>query len=392
MRDVYVLGAGMTKFGMHMDRDVRSLCEEALFEAMKDAEVRPGDIEIGFLGTVGMSPDTPMMIAQIAFEQVGVRGIPLTRTENACGSGANAIYLAWLAIQSGLYDVALVCGMEKMNGPRVAQVREFSHLGGGDAMMEGDMGFFPPGIFAMIAQRMMEEGIFTREQLAMVAVKNSHHAVGNEKAQRPRPVTVEQVVNAKLVAAPLTVLDCCPLTDGAAAVVLGSEEALEKFGSRAVRIKGIHQVSGSYCEDDPSMTPDTTRRAVARTYEMAGVGPEDVDFVECHDCFTMAELGHYSDLGFCKPEEIGKYIEEKKPWRDGPKDGTPFNVSGGLMNKGHPLGATGPAQYYEAMLQLRDRAGSRQVKGAKVGLLHNGGGFRHGDTGIVLTSILEKVQ
>ena len=172
--DVYVVGVGMTRFGIHVDRDVRDLCEEALFEAMQDAGACPDDIEAGYVGTVGLAWDAPIMAGQIVFEQVGVSGIAITRVENACGSGSNAIREAWLAIRSGEYDVVLVCGVETMNRPLQDQIPRFAMFGGGDALMEGTMGLFPPGIFAMVAQQYLKAGWITREDMAYIAVKNAY--------------------------------------------------------------------------------------------------------------------------------------------------------------------------------------------------------------------------
>lgn len=250
------------------------------------------------------------------------------------------------------------------------------------------MGFFPPGIFAMFAQKAIAEGLITRNDLAKVAVKNSRHGSRNPKAQHRRALTEEEVLKARPVAEPLGVLDCCPLTDGAAAVVIASREAAKRFSGKPVRIRACVQTSGTYCEGDPELRPDTTLRAGKQAYEMAGVGPEDLDLIECHDCFTMAEIMHYHDLGLSSREDAAKLIREGTTALGGKH---PVNVSGGLLSKGHPLGATGPAQITEITTQLRGRAGDRQVKGAKIGLAHNGGGFRHGDTGIVVATVLEKI-
>ncbi len=389
--DVYVVGVGMTRFGIHMDRDIRELCEEAFFEAMEDAEAYPDDIEAGYIGTVGFAWDAPIMAGQIAFEQVGVTGIPITRVENACGSGSNAIREAWLAIKSGEYDVAMASGVETMNRPLQDQIPRFAMFGGGDAMMEGTMGLFPPGIFAMVAQQYLNAGWITREDMAIVAVKNAYHGSMNPKAHYQRTLTMEKVIEARMICYPLGLLDCCPTTDGAAAVVMCSEEALPRFVKHApVRIRALSQTSGTYCEDNPrEFVADSVIRAAKKAYEKADVSPEDIDFVESHDCFTMAEIVHTIDLGFCEKEEVGKFVREGNTQLDGK---IPFSVSGGLMSKGHPLGATGPGQYHEVVTQLRGEAGKRQVKDARIALHENGGGFRHGDTGIVCVSILERAD
>jgi acetyl-CoA acetyltransferase len=386
MREVAVIGAGQTKFGKLYELGVREIAEEAILEAIKDSGVQPKDIETVYCGSMGMSPDTPMMIGQIAAEQAGIKGVPITRVENACASGSNAFRDAWLAIQSGLYNVALVIGIEKMSTPTLDYARFASRFGGGDAMMEGVMGFFPPGIFGMIARIRMEKYGTTRKEMALVAVKNHKHGSLNPKAHYRNIITVEDVLNSRPVSEPLNVLDCCPITDGGAAVILAAKEYVKKFKGEPVWVIGSAQVSGTY-EVPEDMHPDTTKRAAKIAYEMAGVGPEDIDVAEVHDCFSVAELGHYEDLGFCKEGEAGKLISEGTTALGGK---LPVNPSGGLLAKGHPIGATGVAQIVEIVQQLRGRCDKRQVNGAKIGLTHNGGGFRHGDTGIVVVNIFKK--
>ncbi len=387
MREVWIVGVGMTRFGKLPELGVRELAEEAVFNALVDAGARPGDIEIAYCGTEAMAPDTPMLPGQIALEQVGITGIPITNVANACGSGSNAVREAWLALQSGLYDVALAVGVEKLTSPSPDQYQILSRLGGADLMLEGSMGFFPPGVFSMSALKHMEKYGTTREQIALVAVKNNYHGSLNPKAHYQKPVTLEQVLNSRPVSYPLNVLDCCPISDGCAAVVLCAADVAKRFSGTPVRIRAAAQKSGTY-KDDPELDADTTRRAAAEAYEMAGVGPEDIDLAEVHDCFTFAEIQHYEDLGFCKKGEGGRFIEEGHAAIGGK---VAVNPSGGLLAKGHPLGATGPGQIYEVVQQLRGRCGKRQVPGARIGMTHNGGGFRHGDTGIVACFILEKV-
>ncbi len=389
--DVFVVGVGMTRFGIHLERDVRDLSEEALFEAMQDAGAYPDDIEIGYVGTVGFAWDTPIMAGQIIYEQIGVTGIPITRVENACGSGSNAIREAWMAIKSGEYDVAMASGVETMNRPLQDQIPRLAYLGGGDSMMEGTLGLFPPGIFAMTAQQYLAAGWITREDMAYVAVKNALNGSINPKAHYQRTLTMEKVLDARMISYPLGMLDCCPNTDGAASVVLCSREALPRFRKHEpVRIRTISQTSGDYCKNNPrEFTADSVIRAAQEAYKKADITPDDVDFVECHDCFTMAEIVHTHHLGFCEKEDVGRFIREGNTQRDGK---IPFSISGGLLSKGHPLGATGPGQYYEIVNQLRGEAGERQLPNARIGLHENGGGFRHGDTGIVCVSVLEKTE
>lgn len=378
----------MIRFGSFPVRGIRKMAEEALFLALKDAGARPADIQVAYCGTVGLSSDTPDMQGPISFAQAGITGIPILQLKNACASGSNAFREAWVALQSGLYDVAAVLGIEKLSAPTVEMIRIAAGMGGGDGELEGSMGFFPPGIFAMLARHYMDDLGVTREQLAAVSVKNHFHATLNPKAHYPKEVTVEQVLASRPVSSPLNLLDCCPISDGAAAVVLAAKEALDRFGRKPVWVAGSAQASGTYPEEGDICETDTTRRAAAAAYEMAGAGPEDIDLAEVHDCFTPAELMHYRDLGFCRDIPEAAYWLEKGYTYLGGK--IPVNTSGGLLAKGHPLGATGVAQICELVEQLRGEAGARQVAGAKVGIAHNGGGFRQGDVGSVCVHILQK--
>ena len=387
MREVWIVGVGMTRFGKLSQYGVRELAEEAIFNALKDAGAKPADIEIAYCGTEAMAADTPMLPGQIAMEQAGITGIPITNIANACGSGSNAVREAWLALQSGLYDVALAIGVEKLTAPDPAQFHMLSRLGGADLMLEGSMGFFPPGVFSMAAIKHMDRYGTTREQIAQVAVKNNHNGSLNPKAHYGRPVTLEQVMNSRPVSYPLNVLDCCPISDGCAAVIMCGADVAKRFTGKPVRVLAASQKSGTY-QDDPELNADTTRRSAKEAYEMAGLGPEDIDLVEVHDCFTFAEIQHYEDLGFCRKGEGGRFVEEGRADINGK---VAVNPSGGLLAKGHPLGATGPGQVNEVVEQLRGECGKRQVQAARIGMTHNGGGFRHGDTGIVACFILEGI-
>jgi acetyl-CoA acyltransferase len=388
MREVWIVGVGMTRFGRLSEYGVREMAEEAVFDALKDAGAKPSDMEIAYCGTEAMGPDTPMLVGQIALEQMGIKGIPITNIANACGSGSNAVREAWLALQSGLYDVAIALGVEKLTSPHPDMFQLLSRLGGADLMLEGCMGFFPPGVFSMAALKHMELYGTTREQIARVAVKNNYNGSLNPKAHYQKPVTLEDVLNSRPVSYPLNVLDCCPISDGAAAVVLCGADVAKRFTGTPVRMRAAAQKSGTY-KDDMDLNADTTRRAAKEAYEMAGLGPEDIDLAEVHDCFTFAEIQHYEDLGFCKHGEGGRFVEEGHANIGGK---VAVNSSGGLLAKGHPLGATGPGQVNEVVEQLRGKCGKRQVAGARIGMTHNGGGFRHGDTGIVVSFILEKLK
>lgn len=388
MREVYVVGAGMTKFGQLFGKGVREMAEEAGVGALKDAGAKPKDIQAAYVGSVGMSSDAPMMIGQICMEQAGIVGVPVTRVENACGSGSNAFRLAWMDVALGTNDVAMAMGIENMTMPSMGMAKSAGTLGGGDSMMEGSMGLFPPGIFGMIARVYLERYDASREDLARVSVKSHKFGAMNPKAHYQKEVSLEAVLNAKPIADPLGTLDCCPVSDGAAAAILCSKDALKKFTGKPIQVIGSAMTSGSYPDND-DLRADTTVRAAREAYKMAGIGPEDLSFCEVHDCFTMAEIMDYEDLGLCKLGDGWKFIREGQSDLGGK---TPVNVSGGLLSKGHPLGATGVAQVYEVVQQLRGEAGGRQVENAKIALTHNGGGFRHGDIGAVMVHIFKKVD
>lgn len=387
-RKIAVMGTGMVEFGVFPERGIRSMAEEVLYGALTDAGAVPSDVEVAYCGTMGFASDTPDMHGPISFAQVGITGVPILQMRNGCASGSNAFREAWVGLQSGLYEVAAVLGIEKLSAPSLEMLRLAARMGGGDGELEGSMGFFPPGIFAMIARHFMDDLGVTREQIAEVSVKNHYHASLNPYAHFPKEVTVEQVLASRPVATPLNMLDCCPIDDGAAAVVLASEEAVGRFSGEPVWVTGSAQTSGTYPDSGDVGDTDTTRRAAREAYEMAGVGPGDIDLAEVHDCFTVAELLHYRDLGFCGDiAEAAEWIRDRRTWLGG---GLPVNTSGGLLAKGHPLGATGVAQVCEVAEQLRGRAGPRQVEGARLGLTHNGGGFRHGDVGSVCVHILQR--
>lgn len=385
MRRVGVVGVGITRFGKLEGRGLKDLGREAVVKALRDAGLSARDIQIAYCGyamsQLGGQATTP---GQLILKEVGVTGIPVTRVENACASGASAFREAWLAIQTGLYDVALAFGVEKMTGAPTPVTLE-AMASAADIETEGVLGLTFPGVFAIIARRHMAQYGTTREQMALVAVKNHRHAALNPLAQFPFEVTVEQVIHSPPVAEPLRLYDCCPVSDGAAAAILVSEEYARRQGLRPIWVAASVLASGTYADDLDLTTFGLTQRAAAQAYEMAGLGPDDVNLAEVHDCFTIAEIIHYEDLGFCAKGEGGALVESGATALGGR---LPVNVSGGLKAKGHPVGATGVAQIVEVVEQLRGRAGARQVHGARVGLTHTMGGFTRGDGASVAVHIL----
>ena len=383
MRKVVAIGVGMTKFGKFPDLSVEQLGRDSVWAALKDAGVRPQDIQVAYLGNLTESRETGHIscVAQEILRGVGIRGIPTTRVENACASGSTAIREAWMAVGSGLYDLALAVGVEKLTGRGPAPLART-----GDTL-EGIAGFAPPGMWAMRARRHMAQYGTTVEQMASVAVKNRRHGRLNPRAQYPKEVTVEEVRSSPMICTPLTMLDSCPTTDGGAAAILCSEEVAKRYTTKMIYVAAAALQSGTYESTRNIAVNEIEKRASKQAYEWAGIGPEDLDFAEVHDCFTIAEIVRTENLGFCKEGEGGRLAEEGITALGGK---LPVNPSGGLLCKGHPIGATGVAQVAELVWQLREEAGERQVKGAKVGLAHCSGGFIAQDTGASAVIILKR--
>lgn len=379
MASVAVLGIGIIPFGKHPEQTVVEMAVQSAYLAVKDADIRPGQVEAGFFanalagrlfgdGTIG----------QNVFWEIGINRIPVVNVENACTSGSTAFYLAYNAIASGQAEAALVVGAEKMCVP------EFGLINSGETELDTQLGLVAPASFALRAVRHNHEFGTTAEQLAAVAVKNRRHAGMNPLAYFRKPITLEEVLAAPMIVDPLTRLQCCPIADGAAAVVLGSN-SLAGSNRRAVSINAAILCTGSY-ESPQNMTLwETDYRGCRLAYEKAGIGPEDLDVVECHDAFTISEILHYEALGLCPPGEGGRMVSDGQTALGGR---IPVNVSGGLLSRGHPVAATGVVQICEIVTQLRQEAGARQVEGARIGLAHCMGGDKAGDTKSCTVSIL----
>lgn len=385
--DVYVTGVGITRFGKFPERSLRSLGREAGLQALRDAGIDPGHVEVLSCGTArsGILQSRESGVGQMVGWELGINEIPVYNVKAYCASGSTAFNVAYMAVAGGFHDVALVVGLEKLSD-RAGKGRTLTSDG---VEIEGDLGFTPPVFFAAAARRHMAQYGTTREQLAMVAVKNRQAAAHNPVAQYRDPVTVEQVLASKTVVSPLNLFDCCPTGDGAAATVVMSQEAVKRFGlgDRAVRVAASALRTGQY-EQVKDMTTFNLDVETARdAYERAGLGPQDVNVAEVHDAFTIAEIIHYEDLGFCAKGEGGKLVEGGDTALGGR---LPVSPSGGLLTKGHPLGATGVAQVVELTQQLRGQSGARQVQGARVGLAHVSGGFYEGDLATSTVTILAR--
>jgi acetyl-CoA acetyltransferase len=370
----------MTKFQRYPDKDLIDLGAEAAMNALDDAGVTIHDVDVMGAGNLA---EAASGVGQRVQKQIGQTGIPVFNVANACATGATAVRCAYLAIKAGEAEIGLAVGLEKMGKAGLLgasarsdkKVYEPSGRYGAVMSVEGRLGTtLMPGVFAQAGMEYAgEHNGVGFEQFARVAEKNHAHSTLNPLAQYQKAFSLDEVMGAEMMAYPNTLLMCCPTGDGAAALVMVSEERLRTLSdeqrARAVKISASVMTSDPWTETD-QVQPDVntlTRNAATAAYEMSGVDPQDLDLVELHDCFATAELLHYDNLGLCKPGEAGKFIDERGPWRDGK---IPVNVSGGLISKGHPLGATGVANLYEVATHLRGEAGDRQIEGASVGLTH----------------------
>jgi len=368
---VFVAGIGVLPFGKHPERSVTALAGAAAMLALQDAGVAPREIGMGIFANV-LAPRLfgDSTLGQNVFAGLGINRIPVMNVENACTSGSTAFHLACMAIRAGEADLVLTIGAEKMCLPQMGL------LSSGNSDVDTLLGLVTPASFALRARRHMQEFGTTAQQMAQVAVKNRKHAALNPQAQFREPISLEQVLNSPLIADPLTRLQSCPIADGAAAVLLCSERMARRLSCK-IGVRASILVSGSYDNPQDLARWETDYRCARLAYERASLGAVDLDLVECHDAFTIAEIMHYEALGLCPPGEGGRFVESGAAALGG---SLPVNVSGGLLSRGHPVAATGLAQIAEVTLQLRGQAGARQVEGAKVGLAHCMGGDRAADT------------
>jgi acetyl-CoA C-acetyltransferase len=376
MRNVALIGGGVTKFGVRKAsyRDLIWEAGKACFDSV--TAVKPSDLEGLVVGSV-MPERTAFQshISSLAAEALGIKPSALSaRTEHMCASGTVGIRYAYAFIAAGLADLVMVLGVEKLNQP-VADEAILNMGTGVDREWEACHGLTAPPCFALAAQRHMARYGTTEEQLALVGVKNHTHAARNPNAHFQKGATLEQVLCSRMIAAPLRLFMCSPITDGAAAVILASEERARDLTDRPVWIVGTGQALDGFMlsslPEDYSHWP-AMKRAAESAYRMAGIGPSDVDLAEVHDCFAIAELIAYEELGFCEKGEGGRFVEKG---RSGYGGDVVVNPRGGLMGCGHPLGATGVAQAVEVFSQLRDEAGPRQVEHSRIGLTHNNSGM-----------------
>jgi acetyl-CoA acetyltransferase len=323
-------------------------------------------------------------VGQAIMKQIGQTGIPVYNVTNACATGATAVRTAYMSIKAGESDIGLAIGVEQMGkmgllaGNAARSAKKVFEPGGRSGSVMGLDGYLGsgtmPAVFGMAGMEYAYEhdGVGF-EQFAKIAEKNHAHSTLNPLAQYQKAFTLEEIMNARVISYPNTLPMCCPTGDGAAAIVLVSESKLRTLSleqqKRAVKVSASVLTSDPWVEGGESQVDvnTLTRTAAKQAYELAGIGPDDLDLVELHDCFATAELLHYDNLGLCEPGGAGAFIDSRAPWRDGK---IPVNASGGLLSKGHPIGMTGAAGVYEITTQLRGEAGDRQIEGAKVGMAH----------------------
>ncbi|HEY3604736.1 MAG TPA: thiolase family protein [Sporichthyaceae bacterium] len=380
-QDIWIIGASMTKFGRFPDLDLLDLASDAAMSAIRDADTDLGKVGVLTMGNVYEASSNNGQRLQ---KQIGQTGIPVYNVVNACATGATAVRVAMLSLLGGESDMALAVGVEQMGKMGLLggaakgkpAKKEFTPKGryGSAVKTEGVLGTgLMPGVFAQAGTQYALANGVTAEQFAKVAQKNHAHSTLNPLAQYRKEFSLEEILAADVISWPNTLPMCCPTGDGASALVLTTGAKLRTLDPdvqrRAVKI------SASVLTSDPwvaggQVQPDVntlTRQAADKAYEQAGIGPADLNLVELHDCFATAELIHYDNLRLCEPGGAGDFIDSGAPWRDGR---TPVNVSGGLLSKGHPIGATGVANLYEVATHLRGEAGDRQIPGARVGLTH----------------------
>jgi acetyl-CoA acetyltransferase len=388
MREVAVIGVGVTPFGKFLDKRLEDLSRVAVWNAIGDAGIPPRDIQAAYVANSlgGLITGQEGIRGQVILRDVGFSGIPITNVENACASGTTALRCAWMEIALGVQDVVLALGVEKLFLPRTAD--SIKALMADSELRLTSIGFQFSAWYAMELRKNMKKYGWRKEHLAMVVEKNSANGALNPNAQHRRPLTIDQVLNSRTIADPLTLYMCASMGDGAAAVILCEKERAKKYAvSPLVTIAACVLKSGRYADPRNPGRPSLTAVTADEAYERAGLGPQDIDVAEVHDAMAPSELYHYEDLGFCGRGEGAAMIEEGRTRITGD---IPVNPSGGLVARGHPVAATGLAQVAEITWQLRGQAGQRQVAHPRVGLVENTGGIVEDEAGVATVTILKK--
>jgi acetyl-CoA acyltransferase len=385
MRDVVIIGVGMTRFAKWLERSLGDLGQEAVWNAVEDANVPPKDIQIAYVANAMaiQLTETKGTIGQHVLAQAGFFGIPIINVENACSSGSTALRSACLEVASGNYDVALALGVEKLFCDDTAK----SALAMASGTPYAKFGFMFPALYAMELKNWMEKFNVTQTHFAKVASKNSRNGSLNPNAQFQKALSVEDVLNSRVIAYPLTLYMCSTMGDGAAAAIVCTREKARQYTSKPlIQVAACELVSGTVTLPDQSHV-NLEKRAAATAFAKAGIGPEDINVAEVHDGMAPAEMLIYEKLGLCKEGEATRLVDEGLTEITGP---IPVNPSGGLAAKGHPVAATGLAQVAEIVWQLRGEAGPRQTNNPRVGLTENAGGWVIDDNAACAVTILKR--
>jgi len=390
MREVVVLGVGMHPFGRFMEKGMSELSKVAIWDALKDSGVPAKDIQVAYLANSigGLITGQEGIRAQTILGPCGFGGIPMVNVENACASASTAFRGVWLEISSGLYDVGLAVGVEKMFLENRAKT--ISALISISQLELSKMGMQFVGEAAMRCKRYMRRTGATKEDLAHVALKNSLHGSLNPYAFHRKAYTMDEILGSALIAEPLHLYMTSSIADGASAAILCAKEVADKYTGKAITVAGCALRSGRYMDKDPLDTEEvisTITMTANDSYKMAGMGPEDIDVAEVHDAMSPIEIISTEDLGFCKKGEGFRILREGRTKISGD---IPINTSGGLCSRGHPVGATGIAQIAEIVWQLRGEAGDRQVNNPRVGMCEDSGGVVEGDNAAFTNIILKK--
>ncbi len=371
MEDVAIVGVGQSVFSRKCGVSIRELCFEAFKEAMEGLDITSSNIDASIICSAP-EYDKQRTPASIISEYLALPPKPTFYVESVCSSSSTGLRVAWSLIKAGLHQVVAVIGFQKMSELTSREAAERMERGG-DIMWESPFGITMPAGYAMYARAHMAKYGTTEEQLAKVRVKNSHYGALNPKATYRKELSLQDVLGSQVVTSPLKMFDCCANTDGSSCIIVASSDMAKKItripiwviglgaATDTVTLTGRESLTGLRCATE----------AAKQAYQMAGIGPEDIDVAEVHDCFTVSEILAYEDLGFAKPGEGARLIDEKQTYADGK---IPVNVDGGLLSKGHPIGATGGSQIRTIVKQLKGEAGETQVKGAEIGLVHNIGG------------------
>ena len=407
MREVAVIGVGMNRFGKYPEKGIKKLVEESVTKTLEDAGAEKNQIEAAFVGNAaaGLMTGQEMIRGQTVLSALGIDAIPVYNVENACASSSSAFNMAWMSVASGVHDVALVVGFEKLYdkdkmksymalATAVDVERMTEHLKEAENRLPPGEKILQEGagqnrsifmdLYAFFIRQYMENYGLTQEHFAQLSVKAHKNGALNPHAQYQKEVTLEEVLNSGDVVFPLTRMMCSPIGDGSAAAILCAKSKVARFTSNPVWVVGSVVGSGKLT---PDVNDTVTRRLAPQVYEKSGLGPQDVDLVELHDTTSPSEIMFLVELGLCPPEKAVEWIEKDELSADGRM---PTNTSGGLACKGHPIGATGCGQIHEIVRQLRGEAGKRQVQGAKTGMTHNGGGILGTDAAAMALHVFKR--